>query len=141
MYRTSLWLSILSLSLLPALAPSAGAQAPSYRFSPSGAEFMQGGSSNTVPWWSTAGTYQQIHDYAEMVAVAGGKPGIIMNGLGFRPATTQTLSGRSWDLRLSLGHSPNPSASASTHFACWASVPCSSINSRPTLLPTMECSF
>ncbi len=56
------------------LAPSAGAQAPSYRFSPSGAEFMQGGSSNTVPWWSTATTYQQIHDYAEMVAVAGSKP-------------------------------------------------------------------
>jgi len=99
------------------LAPMLGAQAPKYLFSPSGAEFMQGGTNNTIPWWSMSATYQQVYDFDEMVAVTGGKAlPIIMKGLGFRPSATFNLPGRSWDLQLSMGHCPNTSAAASTTF-------------------------
>ena len=118
---------LLSTSLLPlswcalsafALAPATPAQAPKYLFSPAGAEFMQAGSGNTIPWWSRSSTYQQIHDYDEMVAVAGGRPlPVVMKGLGFRPWRLNTLGGRTWDLRVAVGHSPNAAASASTTFA------------------------
>jgi len=109
--------AIVVLSAL-VLVPSLGAQTPTYRFSPSGAEHMQGGADNTIPWWNTTATYQQIHDYKEMVGVAGGKVApVVMKGLGFRPARTQTLTGRTWELHLSLGHSPNSSANASTTFS------------------------
>lgn len=100
------------------LVPGLTAQTPRYLFSPAGAEHMQGGADNTIPWWNTTATYQQIHDHDEMVAVAGGKPApVVMRGLGFRPARTQTLTGRTWELRLSVGHSPNSSANGSTTFS------------------------
>ncbi|MHC4921281.1 MAG: hypothetical protein ACYTKC_17030, partial [Planctomycetota bacterium] len=52
------------------------------------------------------------------VGVAGGKPApVVMKGLGFRPARTQRLTGRTWELRLSMGHSPNAAASASKTFS------------------------
>jgi hypothetical protein len=100
------------------LVPSLGAQAPKYLYSPAGAATQGGGANNTIPWWGQSATYQQIHDYGEMVRVAGGKVApIVMKGLGFRPAGTNTLSGRTWDLRLAVGQCPNSAASASATFS------------------------
>ena len=108
---TSLSVSILVLAL------TLDAQAPTYLYSPAGAATQVPGGSNTIPWWGQSASYQQIHDYEEMLRVAGGKPvAIIMKGLGFRPAGATTLPGRTWELRLSVGTSPNNADNASATF-------------------------
>ncbi len=110
--RTTLVLSAL------VLVPSLAAQAPKYLYSPAGATTQAGGVNNTIPWWAQAASYQQIHDYAEMVGVAGGKPiPMIMKGLGFRPAGTSTLTGRTWELRLAVGQCPKSADNASATFS------------------------
>ncbi|MHC4514099.1 MAG: hypothetical protein ACYTGW_08910 [Planctomycetota bacterium] len=94
------------------------AQAPTYVYSPAGAATQAGGSNNTIPWWGQSATYQQIHDYEEMLRVAGGNPvPIIMKGLGFRPSGTTTLKGRQWELRLNVGACPNSAGNASGTFS------------------------
>lgn len=93
------------------------AQTPKYLYSPAGAATQGGGSNNTIPWWSQSASYQQIHDYAEMVRVAGGKVApIIMKGLGFRPAGSFNLPGRTWELKLAVGTCPNNADNASATF-------------------------
>ncbi|MHC4078747.1 MAG: hypothetical protein ACYST0_09965 [Planctomycetota bacterium] len=103
------------------VVPGLDAQAPKYLYSPAGSEKEGGGLAGFVanwpPWQSGSATYQQIHDYAEMVRVAGGKPvAITMKGLGFRPVGKTQLLGRTWELRLSMGHSPNSSVKISATF-------------------------
>jgi len=99
------------------LVSGLGAQTPKYLYSPAGAETQGGGSNNTIPWWSQSASYQQIHNYAEMVRVAGGKVApIIMKGLGFRPSGTFSLTGRTWELQLAVGQCPNNADNASATF-------------------------
>ena len=93
------------------------AQTPTYVYSPAGAATQRGGSNNTIPWWGQSATYQQIHDYEEMLRVAGGVPvPIVMKGLGFRSAGN-TIKGRQWELRLNVGACPNSAGSASSTFS------------------------
>ncbi len=60
-------LLVSSLWTITILTSAVSAQTPKYVYSPAGAEFMKGGSNNIVPFWSGSATYQQIHDYADMV--------------------------------------------------------------------------
>ncbi|MHC4078746.1 MAG: hypothetical protein ACYST0_09960, partial [Planctomycetota bacterium] len=100
------------------LAPAVSAQAPKYLYSPAGAATQAGGGGwSDVPWHGKSATLQQIHDYDEMARVSGGKPAAItMKGLGFRPAGKAQWLGRSWEVRLSMGQSPNSANKASVTF-------------------------
>jgi len=106
------------LSTLPLmlLAVPLCAQTPKFVYSPAGAELMKGGSNNTIPFWSPTATYQQIHDYADMVRTGRGAP-ILMKALAFRPATTATITGRTWDLQVNLGNTTVSSQSISKTFS------------------------
>jgi hypothetical protein len=104
---------LLAVSLL---AATLGAQAPKFVYSPAGAELMQGGNNNTIPFWSWSATYQQIHDYDDMVRTGSGKP-ILMKAMAFRPANTATVTGRSWDLQINLGNTTVDSQNISTTFS------------------------
>ncbi|MHC4921279.1 MAG: hypothetical protein ACYTKC_17020 [Planctomycetota bacterium] len=105
-------------------AASVSAQAPTFVYSPAGAELMTGGSSNTVPFWSRSATYQQIHDHDDMVRAGGGKP-ILMKAIGLRPFQNATLTGRSWELQLNVGITTVDSQNISTTFAA-------NLGSKPT---------
>jgi len=94
--------------LLPVLA----AQAPTYLWSPQGADKYVGGSNNTIPFWGQSASYQQIHDADDF----GSKP-VAMKGMAFRPAGARTLTGRSWDLRLTLSHTKVAANAMSTTFS------------------------
>jgi len=105
-----------SLAAIAALATFLPAQAPKYVYSPAGAELMKGGSNNSIPFGSFSATYQQIHDYADMVRTGRGAP-ILMKALAFRPANTATISGRSWDLQVNLGNTTVDSQNVSKTFS------------------------
>ncbi len=109
-------LLVSSLWTITILTSAVSAQTPRYVYSPAGAEFMKGGSNNIVPFWSGSATYQQIHDYADMVRTGGGKP-ILMKAMAFRPANTKTITGRTWDLQINLGNTTVSSQQISTTFS------------------------
>ena len=97
--------------------PAVSAQAPKYLYSPAGAGSQAGGLQTNIPWHGRSATLQQIHDYDEMARVSGGKPlAITMKGLGFRPVGKVQWLGRSWEVRLSVGQSPNSSNKISVTF-------------------------
>ncbi len=58
-------LLVVSLVLVPML----GAQAPTYFWSPRGADKAIGGSNNTIPFWGMSASYQQIHDASDFGVV------------------------------------------------------------------------
>jgi len=104
------------LSTLTLLAAALGAQTPKFVYSPAGAELVPGGGGNTIPFWSTSGTYQQIHDYDDMVRAGRGGP-IVMKAIGFRPTANATLTGRTWELQLNIGNTTVSSQNMSTTFS------------------------
>jgi len=105
-----------SLVAITILASVLSAQTPKFVYSPAGAEVMNGGGGNTVPFWSRTATYQQIHDYDDMVRAGGGKP-ILMRAIGLRPFANAKLTGRSWDLQLNIGGSAVNSQNISSTFS------------------------
>jgi len=98
--------------LLVVTASSLGAQTPTYVWTPTGSAANTGGSANTIPFWGMSATYQQILDASDFSA-----PLVQMKGMAMRPAGSYTLTGRSWDLRITLSHTKVNAANASSTFS------------------------
>ncbi len=108
-------LAIVLLSICPVLANLAAAQ-PTFAWSPAGAHLIGGGLGNTVPFWASSATYQQVHDHSEMVQLGGGNP-IIMRGIAFRASRTASWSARSMDVQVNISGTGATSQSISTTFS------------------------
>ncbi|MHC4815577.1 MAG: hypothetical protein ACYTKC_18085 [Planctomycetota bacterium] len=94
------------------LTTTVGAQAPKYVWSPTGTATNAGGNNNTIPLWSMSATYQQVLDANDFTS------GVVqMKGLAMRPHATKTLTGRSWDMRITLSHTKKTAATASSTFS------------------------
>ena len=91
------------------LTAALGAQAPKYVWSPTGSAMNTGASNNTVPFFSTSATYQQVLDANDFTSSV-----VQMKGLAMRAFGTRTLTGRSWDLRITLSHTKVTAATASS---------------------------
>ena len=107
----------LALSTLVAATFVANTHAQTDRTLPTGLLTIEGNSNNTIPFWATSGTYQQVHDAADMLAMNNGAP-IIMNAIGFRKdASTTVTAARTWDVQFTVGITPLNSTTAGTDFA------------------------
>ncbi|MHC5072384.1 MAG: hypothetical protein ACYTGO_18060, partial [Planctomycetota bacterium] len=103
----------LTLALTAGILTAAlGAQAPKYIWTPAGSATNTGATNNTIPFWSTSATYQQVLDAIDFTS-----PVVQMKGLAMRVAGTRTMTGRSWDLRITLSHTKVTAATASSTFA------------------------
>lgn len=91
-------LTTLTLSI-SILAPILGAQAPTYFWSPRGADKYVGDTDETIPFVAVSASYQQIHDAGDF-----GTAPVQMKGMAFRPNKKKANAGRSWDLRITLSH-------------------------------------
>lgn len=89
---------------------------PVFAWSPAGASVTGGGLGNSTPFWATSTTYQQVHDYAEMLQVGGGSP-VIMRGIAFRASKNVAFSARSMDVQVNMGGTSVTSQNISTTFA------------------------
>jgi hypothetical protein len=94
------------------LVPVLGAQTPTYFWSPRGADKNIGGSNNTIPFWGQSASYQQIHD-----AIDFGVAPVAMKGMAMRPSGNRTLTGRSWDMRITLSHTKVAANAMSSNFS------------------------
>ncbi|MHC4815576.1 MAG: hypothetical protein ACYTGW_20975 [Planctomycetota bacterium] len=94
------------------LASAVSAQAPKYRWSPTGTNKFNGGANNTIPFWGKSASYQQIHD-----AVDFGVLPVQMKGMAMRPQGNTTLPGRTWEMRITLSHTKVTANTMSTTFA------------------------
>ena len=99
---------VASLVLVPLLE----AQAPTYHWSPTGTDQIVGGRNNTIPFWSSSSTYQQIHEARDFRATT-----VSMKGMAMRPWGARILAGRSWDMRITLGQTNVTAATVTTAFA------------------------
>ena len=77
---------------------------------------MKGNANNSIPFWGASATYQQIHDYDDMLRTGGGKP-ILMKAMAFRPANTNPITGRTWELQVNLGSTTVSSQNISKTFS------------------------
>lgn len=79
---------------------------------------LEGGSNNTIPWWSQSGTYQQVHDASDLAAVFG-SPVAVINSIHLRKDgfSGGTVAARTLDLEINLGHTTISAAAPSTTFA------------------------
>jgi hypothetical protein len=100
---------LISASIL-VLGSSAFAQA-TYKWSPRNTGTVPGGASNPIPFWGKSSTYQQVHEKATMGAV------VTIKGMGFRPATSTKVLGRSWDMRLTMSHTKVTAAATTAMFS------------------------
>ncbi|MCA8954435.1 MAG: hypothetical protein KDC87_00085 [Planctomycetes bacterium] len=96
--------------LFPWIAAGLGAQ--TYQWSPPNTAMVSGGANNTIPFWSASASYQQVHDRETM----GPQP-ITLKGIGMRPAGNRTITGRSWDLWLRIGHTSISALNAGPTFS------------------------
>ncbi len=107
-----------SLIVLAALASSAFVAGQTDRAVPSSLTTTEGNDNNTIPFWSSSATYQQVHDDTDMLAVNNGAPVIIV-GLGFRKDGTVTSPtvARTMDAQLTVSITPVTAATMTTNFA------------------------
>jgi hypothetical protein len=98
----------LLLAAILVLGTSAYAQA--YVWSPRNTGAVAGGASNAIPFWGTSSTYQQLHEKETMGAV------LSIKGMGFRPANSTKVLGRSWDMRLTMSHTSVAAAASNRTF-------------------------
>jgi len=89
-----------------------GAQAPTYNWSPRGADKNIGGSNNTIPFWGMSASYQQIHDSVDF-----GSAPMAMKGMALRPSGNRTLTGRTWELQITMSHTQVNANAMSTTFS------------------------
>ena len=104
------------VSCLGFLAAASSAQTTRYAMTPAGSEFHPGNYNNTYPFSGVSAHYQQIHDAVDMRALNGGNT-MLMVALGFRPAATQTINARTWDVQLSMSSTTVNAASMSATFS------------------------
>ena len=117
MHSRSIPLSALALATgaVTALAPAALAQRTV--ISPAGHDLVEGDNNNTIPFWALSSTYQQIHDYEDMVLLNSGAP-LVMTALSLRkdgggsPTTARTM-----DLQLIVNTTTVSAATATNTFA------------------------
>ena len=86
-------------------APAVCGQTPTYVYSPAGADVVPGTGGTQLPFSALSATYQQIHDFADM------------NQIAFRPAFSNTLTGRSWDVQINVGNTKVSSQQITTTFS------------------------
>src|SRR5262245_35734419 len=97
--------TLAAVSLVPALL---GAQTTIPCIAPSSASAtVEGNSNNTVPWWSTHATYQQIHDASDLALVFPAQVAVL-KGLSFRKegGNTAAVAARTLDVEITLGTTP-----------------------------------
>lgn len=96
---------------------SAAVSAQNIAWSPSAFANVEGNANNTIPFWSTSSTYQQVHDYGNM---RGTLPvPLPLNGIALRKdgALSGSITGRTMDVQMVVGTTPIDSQSASSTFA------------------------
>ncbi len=100
------------------LTVTSATSAQSHVTLPFGTANVEGNTANPVPWWSTSGTYQQVHDDLEMLAGNSGGP-ITITGIGFRTdgVFTAPYGARTLEVQLTLGITGLDSRTAGTDFA------------------------
>jgi hypothetical protein len=103
---------------LAATALSAALGAQTTYIAPAGTQTVEGNSNNTIPWWTTSATYQQVHDSADLLFVFPA-PVAIIKGLSFRKdaGVTTIPSPRTMDVQITIGTTPVTAVAASTTFA------------------------
>jgi len=106
----------ISLLLVITTLPATVAAQPTFAWSPAGAHLIGGGLGNSIPFWASSATYQQVHDHSDMVQLGGGNP-IIMKGIAFRPFKTSTWNGRSIEVQVNMGGTAVTSQTISTTFS------------------------
>jgi hypothetical protein len=125
-----------SLALsVAALAASVPLHAQTYAYSPAGTATKEGNNNNTIPIWSSSSTYQQIHDYENMVATLNGLTPLL-TGLSFRQnGGGGAIAGRTFTVQITAGATSTSSSTFSTTFA-------NNLGSAPTVvLPYTAISF
>jgi hypothetical protein len=108
----------LAISTFVAATLVANTHAQTDRTLPTGLLTIEGNSNNTIPFWAASGTYQQVHDAADMLAMNNGAP-IIMNAIGFRKdggGSTVTVA-RTLDVQITVGITSLNSTTAGNDFA------------------------
>ncbi len=119
----------LVLASILVLGTSAFAQT-TYVWSPRNTGTVPGGASNPIPFWGKSSTYQQVHEKETMGAV------VTIKGMGFRPATSVKVLGRSWDMRLTMSHTKVSAAASSTAFSKNLGTTNTMVFGTPTTWPT-----
>ncbi|MFO1052920.1 MAG: hypothetical protein U1F36_11960 [Planctomycetota bacterium] len=106
-----------TLFVLPALLCATGLSAQSYFYLPAGHDALEGNTNNTIPFWSTSATYQQVHDGTDVDRAIGGGFALIQS-LNFRKDNATTpIPARTIDVQITLGQTPVTAASASGTYA------------------------
>ena len=98
---------------------TAGLSAQTFHHSPSGTDILEANANNTIPWWATSATYQQIHDGADLTISFGG-PVALITSINFRKDTgsaSSSITGRSLDSQVTLGTTTVTPTSPTSNFA------------------------
>jgi hypothetical protein len=103
---------VVSLSLVAA-APLAAQRSA---VSPFGTAIAEGNANNTIPFWSTSSTYQQVHDFVEMQRLNNNQP-MVLNGIAFRVDAGSTAPARTLEVEITVGNTPVTAATATNTFA------------------------
>ncbi|MEZ5963989.1 MAG: hypothetical protein R3F56_09115 [Planctomycetota bacterium] len=92
-----------SLPVLSLLLAAASLPAQTYNTAPDGFATVEGNSNNTIPFWAQSGTYQQVHDAADLTNVFG--PVAVINSINLRKdgLVSSTVAGRAADFEFTLG--------------------------------------
>lgn len=104
--------------LLLVLLTATSIPAQTHEVLPSGTRNMEGNAANSIPWWSFSGTYQQVHDDQEMMALSSSGP-ITITGIGFRRDGyfNFPFHARTVDIQLTLGITGLDSRTSTQDFA------------------------
>lgn len=88
-----------TLSLLAFLA---ALPAQNQVWTPNPSAVQEGNSNNTIPFWATSSTYQQIHDYENLAPVLGTATPLL--GLMLRKdGGGSAIPGRTFDVQMTVG--------------------------------------
>ena len=84
------------------LAIVAALPAQNQVWTPAPSVIQEGNANNTIPFWATSSTYQQIHDYENLAPVLGAATPLL--GLLLRKDASNTVvPGRTFDLQMTVG--------------------------------------
>ncbi len=101
-----------TLFVLPVLLCATGLSAQTYFYLPAGHDALEGNANNTIPFWSSSATYQQVHDGTDVDRAIGGGFALIQS-LNFRKDNaTSPIPSRTIDVQITLGQTPVTAASA-----------------------------
>jgi hypothetical protein len=134
-------LQVRLLAIPVAFALTTLVAAQTNRALPSSLTTVEGNANNTIPFWATSSTYQQVHDDRDMLALNGGAPVLVL-GMGFRKdgGGSTSIPGRTMDVQIAVNVTTFDASTMTTTFATnlgatpTIAFPYAQVN-MPTLLP------